>query len=102
MTLFTITSCKRLLTNAREIVVVQLQFLDLMIPKECGAVPIDAATRADLIDLMARVLVVVFHEEGGKRSMTEGLYSAKIKPGAPGSEGDRLPSAVQRKTSTTE
>jgi hypothetical protein len=27
-----------------------------MIPKECGAVPMDAATRADLIDLMARVL----------------------------------------------
>ena len=58
---------------------VQLQFLDLMIPKECGAVPMDAATRADLIDLMARVLVVVFHEEG-EASMTEGLYSAKIKP----------------------
>ena len=46
---------------------VQLQFLDLMIPKECDAVPMDAAARADLIDLMARVLVVVFHEEGGKR-----------------------------------
>ena len=44
---------------------VQLQFLDLMIPEECGAMPMDAATRADLIDLMARVLVVVFHEEGG-------------------------------------
>src|SRR6201982_3727669 len=43
----------------------QLRFLDLMIPKECGAVPMDAATRANLIDLMARVLVVVFHEEGG-------------------------------------
>jgi len=28
---------------------------------------------------MARVLVVVFHEDGGS-SMTEGLYSAKIKP----------------------
>jgi hypothetical protein len=46
--------------------VVQLQFLDLMIAKECGAVPMDAATRVDLIDLMARVLVVVFHEEGGR------------------------------------
>ena len=44
----------------------QLQLLDLMIPKECGAVSMDAATRADLIDLMARVLVAVFHEEGGK------------------------------------
>ena len=48
---------------------VQLQLLDLMIPKDCGAVPIDAATRADLIDLMARVLVAVFHEElPGSRS----------------------------------
>ena len=37
---------------------VQLQLLDLMIPKECGAV--DAATRADLIDLMARVLGPVY------------------------------------------
>ena len=26
--------------------------------------PIEAATRAALIDLMARVLVAVFHEEG--------------------------------------
>ena len=42
---------------------VQLQLLDLMILKECGAAPMDAATRADLIDLMARVLVAVFHEE---------------------------------------
>src|SRR2546423_2785966 len=31
-----------------------------MIPKERGAVPMDAATRAGLIDLMARVLVAVF------------------------------------------
>src|SRR5438034_6803580 len=52
--------------RAREIVVVQLQFLDLMIPEDCGAVPMDAATRVDLIDLMARVLAVVFHEEGGR------------------------------------
>jgi hypothetical protein len=44
--------------------VVQLQLLDLMISRECGAVPMDAATRAALIDLMARTLVAVFHEEG--------------------------------------
>jgi hypothetical protein len=49
-----------------EVVVVQLQLLDLMIRKENEVVPIDAATRADLINLMARVLVVVFHEEGGR------------------------------------
>jgi hypothetical protein len=44
---------------------VQLQFLDLMIRKENEAVPMDAKVRADLIDLMARVLVVVFQVEGG-------------------------------------
>ena len=43
---------------------VQLQLLDLMISRECGAVPMDAATRADLIDLTARVIAAVFHEEG--------------------------------------
>ena len=37
---------------------------DLMIAKECGAVPMDAATHSDLISLMVRVLVAVFHEEG--------------------------------------
>jgi hypothetical protein len=47
--------------------VVQLQLLDLMISSECGAVPMDAATRANLIDLMARVIAGVFHEEREKR-----------------------------------
>jgi len=37
-----------------------------MIRKKDLAVPLDAVTRADLIDLMARVLVEVFHEEGGR------------------------------------
>ena len=45
---------------------VQLQLLDLMIRNESVAVSMDEATRADLIDLMARILVVVFHKEGGK------------------------------------
>ena len=38
----------------------QLMFPDLLIRKEDEAVPLDAVARADLIDLMARVLVVVF------------------------------------------
>jgi hypothetical protein len=59
--------------------VVQFQLLDLMIPKECGAVPMDAATRVDLIDLMARALVAVFHEEG-RRVNDRGLVRSKIKP----------------------
>jgi hypothetical protein len=64
--MFTITFSKRLLTHTREVIVVQLQLLDLMIRKESGPVPIDATIRSDLIDLMARILVVVFHEEGGR------------------------------------
>jgi hypothetical protein len=64
--MFTITFSKRLLTHTREVIVVQLQLLDLMIRKESAPVPISAAARADLIDLMARVLVVVFHEERGR------------------------------------
>ena len=42
---------------------VQLKLLDLMI--RIDAVPMDAKARADLIDLMARVLVAVFQAEGG-------------------------------------
>jgi hypothetical protein len=61
-----ITFCKRLLTDAREVSVVQLQFLDLMIRKENEAVPMDAKARADLIDLMARILVALFQAERGK------------------------------------
>ena len=64
--MFTITFCKQLLTDAREVVVVQLKLLDLMIRNESAAVPMDAATRADLIDFMARILMAVFHEEGGR------------------------------------
>ena len=45
---------------------VQIQLLDLRIEKESEAVPMDAAIRSDLIDLMARVLVVVFQAEGGR------------------------------------
>src|SRR4029077_490333 len=47
LTLSTISFGDRALAEAREVVVVQLQLLDLMISRECGAVPMDAATRAD-------------------------------------------------------
>jgi hypothetical protein len=79
----------------------QLQLLDLMIPKECGAVPMDAATRANLVDLMARVLVAVFREEG-ERANDRGLVQSQNQTGALGPQSDCLPSAVQRKTSTPE
>jgi hypothetical protein len=81
--------------------VVQLQLLDLMISRECGAVPMDAATRADLIDLMARAIAAVFHEEG-RRGNDRALAQSKNQTGASGSHGDRLPSAIQRKASTAE
>ena len=57
----------------------QLRLLDLMIRKEEAAVPIDATARAELIDLMARILVVVFQAEGG-RADDRAPYSPKIKP----------------------
>ena len=63
---------------------VQLQLLDLMIRDESAAVPINAATRADLIDLMARILVVVFHKEGG-RVDDRGLVPSQDQAGASGS-----------------
>jgi hypothetical protein len=74
--MFRITFCKRLLTDAREVVVMQLQLLDLMIRNESAAVPINAATRADLIDLMARILVVVFHKEGGRADDSRFMHTA--------------------------
>ena len=61
------TFCKRPLADAREVIVVQLQLLDLMIGRECDAVSLDAATRIELIGLMARVVVTVFHADGGKQ-----------------------------------
>jgi hypothetical protein len=47
---------------------VQLQLLDLMISRECGAVPMDAATRADLIEPSLRIpgiiISLIFSEQG--------------------------------------
>ena len=96
--MFTITFCKQLLTDAREVVVVQLQLLDLVIRNESAAAPMDAATRAALIDLMARILMVVFHEEGG-RVDDRGLLPSQDQAGASGSQSDRLPTTIQREAS---
>jgi hypothetical protein len=83
------------LTDAKEGIVVQLQFLDLMIRKEDEAVPMDAKARADLIDLMARILVAVFQVEGGKVDDRDPVQF-QDQAGAPGSQSHRLPAAVQR------
>jgi len=88
------------LTHAREVIVVQLQFPDLMVRKENEAVPMDATARADLIDLMARILVMVFNEEG--KVDDRGLVQSQDQAGAPGSQSHRLPTAVKRETGTAE
>jgi hypothetical protein len=51
--------------DAREVSVLQLQLLVLKIPAEDVVVPMDATARTELIDLMARILVVIFQVEGG-------------------------------------
>jgi len=51
--------------DAREVSVLQLQLLDLRIRTEGVAVPMDAKAQTELIDLMARILMVVFQAEGG-------------------------------------
>jgi hypothetical protein len=89
------------LTDAREVIVVQLQFLDLMIRKEDEAAAMDAKARADLIDLMARILVAVFQTEGGKVDDRDAVQS-QDQAGAPGSQSHRLPAAVQREAGTAE
>jgi len=49
--------------EAREVIVEQLE-LSGLIGEECGIVRVDAAVRADLVDLMARILVAVFQAKG--------------------------------------
>jgi hypothetical protein len=89
------------LTDAKEVIVVQLQFPDLMIRKENELVPMDAKARADLIDLMARILVAVFQVEGGEVDDRDSVQS-QDQAGAPCSQSHRLPAAIQRETSTAE
>jgi hypothetical protein len=79
----------------------QLQFLDLLIAEESGVVTLDAAVRADLIDLMARVLMVVFQEEGG-RIDDRGFVQFQNQAGALGPQSHRLLAPVQRETGSAE
>jgi hypothetical protein len=60
----TITFCQLLLMNSREVVVEQLELPGLVIGEESEIMPVDATVRADLFDLMARILVVVFQAKG--------------------------------------
>jgi len=81
--------------------VVQLQLLGLSVEEENGIVQMDAMVRADLIDMMARILMVVFQRDGGNVDDGADLQS-QDQAGAPGAQGNRLLAAIQRETSTTE
>jgi hypothetical protein len=58
----TITFCKRLWTGAREVIMLQLQLLSLARTEE-ERVTVDETVSAELVDLMARILVTVFQTE---------------------------------------
>jgi len=61
----------------------QLQLLDLMIREGSEAVLRNAEARAELVDLMARVLVVVFHKKGGSVD-DRGVVQSQDQAGAHG------------------
>jgi hypothetical protein len=83
-----------LLTEARRVIVAQLQLLDLRIRTEKVAVPMDGTTRAHLIDLMASILTAVFHAEGGVDD--RGSVQFQGQAGTLGAQSDRC---VSSKTS---
>ena len=60
----------------------QLQLLDLMIREGNEAVLRNAEARAELIGLMARVLIVVFPEKGGSVD-DRGVVQSQDQAGAP-------------------
>ena len=93
----TITFCHLLLTDAREVIVEQLELLGLIVREETGIVPVDAIVRADLVDLMARILVAVFQAKGGRVDDRASLQS-KDQAGASGSQSHRLLTAIERET----
>ena len=80
---------------------VQLKLLGLTIPEEGGVVQMDAMVRADLVDLIARILVEVFQTEGGgidDRSDVQSEDQAR----ALGSQGHRLLTAIEREAGSSE
>lgn len=79
----TITFCQLLLMNAREVIVEQLELSGLVIREKSGIVPVDATVRADLVDLMARILVAVF-EARGERVDDRASLQSQDQAGASG------------------
>ena len=87
---------ERPLADAREVIVVQLRLLDLMVRRERDPVSMDVATRAALIDLMARVVVAVFHGEVGANDRHN--MQSQDQAGAPGSQSDIFGSPAKDKS----
>jgi hypothetical protein len=79
----TIIFCQLLLMNAREVIVEQLELSGLVIREKSGIVPVDATVRADLVDLMARILVAVF-EARGERVDDRASLQSQDQAGASG------------------
>jgi len=94
----TITFCQLLLRNAREVIVEQLELSGLKIRDESGIAPVDATVRADVVDLMARILMAVFQAEGGRVDDRASLQS-QDQTGALSAQGDRLLTTIERETS---
>jgi hypothetical protein len=69
----------------------------LMVREESGIVPVDATVRADVVDLMARTLVVVFQAKGGRINDRASLQS-QDQAGVSGSQGHGLLTAIERET----
>ena len=70
-----------------------------MTPKECVSVPSEA--RGELIALMARMVVAVYQVEGGR--VHDGAFvQSQDQAGAPGSQGDRVLTAIERETGAGE
>jgi hypothetical protein len=93
----TIIFCQLLLMNAREVIVEQLELSGLVIREESEIMPVDATVRADVVDLMARIVVAVF-EAKGERVDDRASLQSQDQTGASGAQGDRLLTAIERET----
>ena len=69
--------------NAREVIVEQLELSGLVIREKSGIVSVDVTVRADLVDLMARILVAVF-EARGERVDDRASLQSQDQAGASG------------------
>src|SRR5215471_3140750 len=94
----TITFCQLLLRSAREVIVEQLELSGLKIREESGIAPVDATVRAEVVDLMARILMAVFQAEGGRVNDRASLQS-QDQTGTSSAQGDRLLTTIERETS---